>query len=103
MLSKPISDHFSICLVPEGIIWDPTPFRLENKWLKVAGFRPLVEKCWKEAAVEGTANFKFAYKLKYLKNAIKCWARQEEGRTERIIKEYFVELDDLDNKEMGGH
>ncbi|XP_021912512.1 uncharacterized protein LOC110826216 [Carica papaya] len=39
VISRPISDHFPICLVLEGIIWGPTPFTLDNKWLFVEGFR----------------------------------------------------------------
>lgn len=98
-INRLISDHFPIYHVPEGIIWGPTPFRLDNKWLKVEGFRNLVEKCWQETVVVGTYSFLFASKLKALN---KRWAREEEDRFERLLNENLLEMADLDNKEMDG-
>ena len=42
-LSRPISDHFPIILVRGGIRRGPTPFKFENMWLKVEGFKDLIE------------------------------------------------------------
>lgn len=44
VLHRPISDHFLLCIVPDGIFWGLGPFRLDNKWIKVEEFRNLVEK-----------------------------------------------------------
>ena len=42
-MSRPISDHFPIILVRGGIRRGPTPFKFENMWLKVEGFKDLIE------------------------------------------------------------
>lgn len=31
VLQRPIFDHFTICIILDGIIWGPRPFRLDNK------------------------------------------------------------------------
>ena len=41
-LSRPIFDHFPIVLEGGGIRRGPTPFRFENMWLKVEGFKDIV-------------------------------------------------------------
>ncbi|RVW33902.1 hypothetical protein CK203_082918 [Vitis vinifera] len=46
-LPRPVSDHFPITLVGVGgIRRGPTPFRFENMWLKVEGFKDLVHSWW---------------------------------------------------------
>lgn len=54
-----------------GIKWGSVPFRLDNKWIKVDGFRRLMENIWHGAWVEGTASFRFASKLKAVKIIVK--------------------------------
>lgn len=101
VLNRPTSDHFPICLVPEGIIWGPNFLRLDNKWLKVEGFKNLVGRVWEQTRVDGTASFILAAKLKTLKEEIKKWAR-EEGNLERKGSENFKEIAALDSMEMEG-
>ena len=45
-LSQPISDHFPIVLEGGGIRRGPTPFRFENMWFKVEGFKDIVRTWW---------------------------------------------------------
>ena len=41
-LSRPNSDHFPILLKGGGLSRGPSPFRFENMWLKVDGFKDLL-------------------------------------------------------------
>ena len=44
ILSKPLSDHFPILLVRgEATVRGPIPFHFENMWLKVEGFKNLID------------------------------------------------------------
>lgn len=102
LLNRPIFDHFPICLIPKGIIWGPTPFGLDNKWLRIENFTELVKNFWQETAVVGTSSDVFVSKLKALKNEIKRWARVEESRLERTLNDNLIELVDCDNMKMRG-
>lgn len=102
VLNRPISDHFPICLIPEGITWGPGIFRLDNKWLRVDSFKELAANVWQQSRVKGTVSFQLAYKLKALKNKIEEW-RIEEGKIERTISDNLKEIELLDLKEMEGN
>lgn len=66
VLNRPISDHFPICIDSNGIIWGPGPFRLDNKWLRVMGFKQLVEKEWGVGCefCQRHGQFCFCFKIK---------------------------------------
>ena len=66
-LPRSISDHFPIVLVGGGIRRGPTPFRFENMWLKVEGFKDLIHSWWQGIEVRGSASFKLAAKMKEIK------------------------------------
>lgn len=102
VLNRPVSDHFLICLDPRDIMWGSIPFRLDNKWLLVGRFKDLVSNCWQNMVVEGINSFKFGMKLKTLKNEIKKWAKEEEGKVARASEDYLDELGVLDKEEMDG-
>ncbi|RVW26531.1 hypothetical protein CK203_103819 [Vitis vinifera] len=65
-----------------GIRRGPSPFRFENIWLKVDGFKELLRGWWQEAGGRGRASFRLATKMKVLKDKIKGWNRDVFGRLE---------------------
>ncbi|RVW30916.1 hypothetical protein CK203_097317 [Vitis vinifera] len=67
LVAPSISDHFPITLVGGGIRRGPTPFRFENMWLKVEGFKDLVHSWWQGIEVRGSASYKLATKMKEIK------------------------------------
>ncbi|RVW93801.1 hypothetical protein CK203_028184 [Vitis vinifera] len=81
-LSRPTSDHFPIMLKGGGLRRGPSPFRFENMWLKVDGFKDLLRDWWQGTVVRGKASFRLASKLKVMKQKIKEWNREVFGRLE---------------------
>ncbi|RVX09647.1 hypothetical protein CK203_012374 [Vitis vinifera] len=81
-LPRPVSDHFPIMLVGDGIRRGPTPFRFENMWLKTEGFKELVRNWWQEIDVRGSASYKLAIKMKEIKQKLKVWNREVFGKLE---------------------
>ena len=81
-LPRPTSDHFPILLKGGGLSRGPSPFRFENMWLKIDGFKDLLQDWWQGAGRRGRANFRLAAKLKVLKEKIKVWNRDVFGRLE---------------------
>ena len=52
------------------------PFKFENMWLAVDGFRDLVSSFWCELRVSGSLSFILAKKLIFLKSWLKRWNKE---------------------------
>ena len=77
-----MSDHFPILLDGGGLRRGPSPFRFENKWLKVEGFKDLLKSWWEGDSFSGSSSFILVEKLKVLKSKLKEWNRDIFGRVE---------------------
>ncbi|RVW43464.1 Transposon TX1 uncharacterized 149 kDa protein [Vitis vinifera] len=88
-LQRPTSDHFPILLMGGGLRRGPTPFRFENMWLKVDGFKGLLREWWQGIEVRGRASFRLASKLKLLKQRIKTWNRELKLSRKKEAKDAF--------------
>ncbi|KAJ9689707.1 hypothetical protein PVL29_012417 [Vitis rotundifolia] len=100
-LSRPTSDHFPILLKGGGISRGPSPFRFENMWLKVDGFKDLLWEWWQGGARVGRASFRMAAKLKEMKEKIKVWNRDVFGRVEVNKSSALRQIEFWDRVESG--
>ncbi|RVW29756.1 hypothetical protein CK203_089329 [Vitis vinifera] len=98
-LPRPVSDHFPITLVGGGIRRGPTPFRFENIWLKVEGFKDLVHSWWQGIDVRGSASYKLAIKMKEIKQKLKVWNREVFGKLECNKSVALQQVEFWDRKE----
>ena len=79
MLLRHVSDHFSIFLDGGGMRLGLTPFRFENMWLKVEGFKELLKSWWQNLNFCGTHSYILEAKLKALKGLLKSWKNEVFG------------------------
>ena len=94
-----MSDHFSILLDGGGLRRGPFPFRFENMWLKVEGFKDLLKSWWEGDNFSGSSGFILAAKLKALKSKLKEWNIDVFGRVEARNDLALNQVDYWDAKE----
>ncbi|RVW31856.1 hypothetical protein CK203_099023 [Vitis vinifera] len=100
-LPRPTSDHFPILLKGGGISRGPSPFRFENMWLKVDGFKELLREWWQGGERVGRASFRMAAKMKEMKEKIKVWNRDVFGRVEVNKSSALRQIEFWDRVESG--
>ena len=94
-----MSDHFSILLEGGGLRRGLSPFRFENMWLKVEGFKDLLKFWWKEDNFNGSASFILAEKLKVVKSKLKEWNKDVFGKIEYMKNLALDQMEFVDDKE----
>lgn len=74
---RELSDHSPITLQSAVSDFGPIPFKLFNSWLFREGFDQIVSDAWNQFMGFGTSDAYFAAKLRFLKNSIKKWRKEE--------------------------
>ncbi|RVW47166.1 hypothetical protein CK203_070193 [Vitis vinifera] len=99
VLLRPVSDHFPILLDGGGLRRDPSPFRFENMWLKLEGFKDLLKSWWEGDNFSGSSSFILVEKLKVLKSKLKEWNKDIFGRVEYMKDLALDQVEFWDAKE----
>ena len=64
ILPRHTSDHSPILLEGGTQLNGPSPFRFENMWLKVEGFKELIRDWWQSFEFRGTCSYVLMEKTK---------------------------------------
>ena len=92
-----VGDHFLVLLEGGAIRRGPSPFRFENMWLKVEGFKDLIHSWWQGIEGRGSASYRLATKMKEIKQKLKEWNREVFRRLEynKVVALQLVDHWDL--------
>lgn len=92
-------DHFPIFLEVGDFVWDPSPFRFYNSWLKDKDCVCLIESKLSADVTYGWAGFVLHSKLRNLKPILKQWSEKKNQEQRRQSEKITSEISNLDAKE----
>ncbi|GJY65492.1 putative reverse transcriptase domain-containing protein [Tanacetum coccineum] len=96
-LERFLSDHRPILLRENHYDYGPTPFRFFHHWIEMEGFCKLVEDTWKNSPCVGSNAMKILMgKLKYLKNIIREWNKNNMVCRKNVKAQYKKDLEAVD-------
>ena len=87
-----VSDHSPIVLEAGGFSSGKSPFRFENMWVKIDGFKDLVKSWWNGYSIEGYSSHYIAKNLKALTKDLKIWNKEVVGNVSSNRAEAFARL-----------
>ncbi|WMV37218.1 hypothetical protein MTR67_030603 [Solanum verrucosum] len=96
ILPRTVSDHSPVLLERGNWEHRQSYFKFENWWLKVDGFKELVQGWWSGFVVEGCPDYRLSNKLKMLKQKLKEWSKQTFNERTRRKNSLLEELSELD-------
>ena len=96
-LPRVVSNHKLVFLDGSGMHKGPAPFRFENMWLQVEGFKDLIRKWWEGYEISRSPSFRPARKLRLLKEDLQRWNREVFGRVETRLATLVEELQALES------
>lgn len=98
-LARVTSDHCPIELDTTKLRWGPCPFRFDNSWLNHPHLKEKFKEWWKQEEFQGWEGFKLMKKLKFIKEKVKLWSKEEFGDLEKTKEELEAKLKGLDLEE----
>ena len=85
ILLRPVSDHFPILLDGGDLRSGPSSFRFEIMWLKVEGFKDLLQSWWSGFSFSCSYSYILTKELKALKAKLKVWNKEIVGPQQRSL------------------
>lgn len=94
------SNHILIILCPNCMQPAPRPFKFELMWLEIPGFMKKLKGWWEAIHIEESASFRFAHKLKILKDQVIRWKKEEFEGIEVRKPNFLHKLEGCEKKEI---
>ncbi|XP_058078824.1 uncharacterized protein LOC131227097 [Magnolia sinica] len=98
ILPKTTSDHWPLILSTEEVDWGPKPFRFNIAWLHMTGFKSMIADWWHEAQFQGYAGHRLCCKLKFLKDKLKQWSKEEKIHSIQELDSILRDIQKIDTQ-----